>query len=137
MAALNTFLHFSGNCLEAFQHYQRAFGGEFQNLMRYREMPDADPNLAASDGIVHIALPMSEGLHLQGSDYPPGMEGAIIGSNFSVVANTKSEEESRHIFEILSEGGKIIMPLAPTFWSPLFGMCDDKFGNGWIVTLAQ
>ena len=137
MAALNPFLHFTGNCFEAFQHYQRAFGGEFHNLMRYSEMPGADSNVAASNGIVHIALPMPEGLHLQGSDYPPGMDGAIIGNNFTIVVNTKTEEESRRIFEILCEGGKIVMPLEPTFWSPLYGMCDDKFGVGWMVSMAQ
>lgn len=137
MAALNTYLHFHGNCLEAFQHYQRAFGGEFQMLMRYGEMPGADPNQSGSQGIVHIALPMPEGLHLQGSDFPPGMEHAVIGNNFTIVVNTKTEEESRRIFEILSEGGQIITPLEPTFWSPLYGMCDDKFGIGWMVSMAQ
>jgi PhnB protein len=46
---------------------------------------------------------------------------------------TKDEAEVRRIYEALSQGGSVQMPMAPTFWSPLFGMCTDKFGVAWMV----
>ncbi len=135
MITINPYLHFDGNCLEAFTFYQKAFGGEFHMLSRYKDMPGADPNALGGDRILHVAIPISENLHLQGSDFPEVMEGKpIIGNNFSVVINTTTEEESIRLFEMLSEGGNLIMPLGPTFWAPLFGMCDDKFGIGWMIS---
>lgn len=135
MISINPYLHYNGNCLEAFEHYKKAFGGEFHMLMRYSQAPGADPN--APDGIMHIALPIGSNMHLQGSDFPPAMDRATIGNNFSIAINTDNEADSRRIFEILSEGGQVSMPLTETFWSPLFGMCVDKFGVSWFVSQAQ
>ena len=52
---------------------------------------------------------------------------------FQVCVENKDEAEVRRIYDALKEGGSVQMPLSPTFWSPLFGMCTDKFGVGWMV----
>jgi PhnB protein len=46
---------------------------------------------------------------------------------------TSDQAEVKRIFSALAEGGSIQMPLDKTFWSPLFGMCTDKFGVAWMV----
>ena len=57
----------------------------------------------------------------------------VAGNNFSLSVNTDSEEEARSVFEKLSAGGKVTMPLEKTFWNALFGMFTDKFGINWMV----
>jgi PhnB protein len=45
------------------------------------------------------------------------------------------EAEVKRLYAALSEGGSAQMPLMKTFWSPLFGMCTDKFGVAWMVSM--
>ncbi|HEX2900825.1 MAG TPA: VOC family protein [Bacteroidia bacterium] len=137
MTTINPFLHYNGNCLEAFEHYKKAFGGEFHMMSRYKDMPGANPEASGGDRLMHIALPIGDRMHLQGSDFPESMGSPVIGNNLAVVVNTTDEADTRRIYGILSEGGQITMPLAPTFWTPLFGMCIDKFGISWMVSLAS
>ncbi len=81
---------------------------------------------------MHTAMPLG-GIVLMGCDSPPGHVEGIGG--FHVSLDSPDEEKVRRVFAELSEGGSVIMPLAPTFWSPLFGMCRDKFGVGWMVSV--
>jgi len=68
-----------------------------------------------------------------GCDAPPGRAQALGG--FQISVSMPDEAEVKRIYAALSEGGSVQMPLAPTFWSPLFGMCTDKFGVGWMVSI--
>jgi PhnB protein len=68
-----------------------------------------------------------------GSDVPDYFSPAIIGTNFNVSIHTESEEEATRLFNGLSAGGKITMPLAKVFWGSYFGMFTDKFGIQWMV----
>lgn len=122
--------------MEAFEHYQKVFGGEFNLLMRYDQMPGADASASGGDRILHVALPIGVGLHLQGSDFPDAMPNHLVGNNFAVVVNTTTEEESQRIYDGLAAGEQATMPLSKTFWSPMFGMCTDKFGIAWMVSMA-
>ena len=81
---------------------------------------------------MHASVPVGDGL-LMGCDAPPGKSTPLGG--FQVCVETKDEAEVRRIYDALKENGNIQMPLAPTFWSPLFGMCTDKFGVGWMVSM--
>ena len=54
---------------------------------------------------------------------------------FSLELSVQSEAEADRAFAALAEGGKVTMPLAKTFWSPRFGMLEDKFGIGWMVSV--
>ena len=68
-----------------------------------------------------------------GADAPAGRGKAFGG--FDISLEYSNEDEVKRLFAALSEGGSVMMPLAQTFWSPLFGMCSDKFGVNWMVSV--
>lgn len=61
--------------------------------------------------------------------------GAQSGDRFNISVDNPNEAEVKRLFAALSEGGSVMMPLYPTFWSPLFGMCTDKFGVNWMLSV--
>lgn len=138
MAQVNAYLTFNGNCEEAFNFYKSVFGGEFPYIGRFGDMPPSEDGKqvaeADKDKIMHVSLPISQETILMGSD--TGGEWAsnhVAGNNISLSVNTDSKEEADRIFNGLSAGGKITMPLAETFWGAYFGMWTDKFGIHWMV----
>ena len=137
MAQINPYINFKGNCEEAFNFYKSVFGGEFPYVGRYKDMPqsdkgpagDVDPNL-----IMHISLPISKETTLMGSDV--GGEWAkhtVEGNNIQLSVNAESEDDASRIFNALSAGGQVKMPMEKTFWGAFFGMFTDKFGINWMV----
>jgi PhnB protein len=137
MATLNPYLNFDGNCEEAFNFYRTVFGGEFATVMRYKEMP-ADFQMPESESkkIMHMALPIGQGSMLMGSDTPPSMGPTVIGSNVSISITAASEAEAARLFNGLSAGGQVTMPLDKAFWGDYFGMLTDKFGVHWMVSYS-
>lgn len=137
MATINPYLTFNGNCEEAFLFYKSVFGGEFPYIGRYKDMPPMDgKNCPPEDGekIMHVSLPISNETVLMGSDSSESFgQATVMGNNISLSINTNSEEEATKLFNALSQGGKITMPLEKTFWEALFGMFTDKFGIHWMV----
>ena len=136
MTTINTYLTFNGNCEEAFTFYKSVFGGEFAHMGRFSEMP-SEYKVADSDKdfVMHMSFPIGEGSVLMGSDTGgEWSKGFSQGTNFSVSINTDSAEEADRLFEGLSQGGKIIMPMNKTFWDSYFGMFTDQFGIQWMVS---
>lgn len=138
MAKVNPYLHFLGNTEEVFNFYKTIFGGEFAALMRFGDMQGQEgcENLPDEDKekIMHIALPLSEGHVLMGTDaIGEHAADAVIGNNISLSVSTDSKEEADKVFNGLSDGGAVTMPLADTFWGAYFGMLKDKFGIQWLV----
>lgn len=135
MAKINPYLNFYGNTEEAFNFYRSVFGGEFQTIMRYKDMPDqAPPGAQSSERIMHVALPIGKETTLMGCDRPETYGPGTRGDNFHISIQTDSEEETKRIFNALSEGGKVSMPLEKAFWGAYFGMFTDKFGIQWMVS---
>ena len=135
MAAVNPYLTFNGNCEEAFLFYQSVFGGEFPYVGRYGEMPSDEP-MPESEAhkIMHISLPIGNGTTLMGADSSDAFgHASVIGTNFSLSVNAETEAEATRIFNGLSAGGTITMPLEKTFWGAFFGMFTDSFGIQWMV----
>jgi len=138
MTTVNIYLTFDGNCREAFEFYKAVFNGEFPHVSTFGEMPpqEGKPPMPAElkDKIMHISLPISEETILMGSDaggeWSPDLQ---MGNNFSISVNTDNVEEAQRIFNVLSDGGKIKMPLEKTFWGAYFGMLTDKVGINWMV----
>jgi PhnB protein len=137
MATLNPYLNFNGNCEEAFTFYKSVFGGEFTFLHRFSEMPPNDNcviDVKDENKIMHVSLPIGSNEILLGSDMLETPDNKhIAGNNFSISIHPSSREETDKLFNGLSEGGNIIMPLADTFWNSYFGMFTDKFGIGWMI----
>ncbi len=137
MATVNTYLNFSGNCEEAFNFYKSVFGTEFSYIGRFGEMPPQEGcepmNEEFANKIMHVSLPIGNTI-LMGSD--TGGEWApnfVQGNNFAISINTDSKEEADVLFNGLSAGGMVTMPMADTFWGAYFGMFTDKFGINWMV----
>ena len=135
MATLNPYLNFNGNTEEAFNFYKSVFGGEFLTLQRFRDTPMAGQIPAeAQDKIMHVALPIGQGNILMATDALESMGQKLNnGNNYSLSLSTESEEETERLYNALSAGGKIEMPLDKTFWGAYFGMFSDKFGIQWMV----
>ncbi|HEX5026735.1 MAG TPA: VOC family protein [Agriterribacter sp.] len=140
MTTVNVYLTFNGNCEEAFNFYKSVFGGEFQYLGRFSEMP-ADPNnpkVSEEEGnkIMHVSLPVGAGTILMGSDSSTAFGQKIVsGNNFSISVNTDKNEEADRLFKALSEKGNVTMPMSQTFWGSYFGMLTDQFGINWMISV--
>lgn len=137
MTTVNPYLTFNGTCEEAFNHYRSVFGGDFTYVGKFKDMPD-NPDCAVAEEdlekIMHISLPISDETVLMGSDSSDAFGQATVeGNNFSISINTDSVEEVTRIYQELSEGGQIKMPLNKTFWGAYFGMFVDRFGIHWMV----
>lgn len=133
MAELNPYLHFNGNTQEVFEFYKSVFGGEFMVLQRYKDAPPNEHlDKAEADWIMHIALPVGKSV-LMASDRPSAYGKPNLGDSFFISINLDSEEETKTIFDKLSAGGKVQMPLEKTFWGAYFGMFSDKYGVQWMV----
>lgn len=133
MATINTYLNFNGNTEEAFNFYKAAFGGEFAVVMRFGDTPGCEEMPATDKNkIMHIALPIG-GNMLMGTDVPETMEQVKNGTSMSISVNTDSEQQTRDLFEKLSAGGDVKMPLDNMFWGALYGMFTDKFGIQWML----
>ena len=140
---LNPYLNFKGNTEEAFNFYKSVFGGEFAMLMRFKEAPGQEgceeQNIAGNEPekIMHIALPIGESV-LMATDAVGAMaEKLTTGNNFSISINAQSKQEAERIFNGLSEGGNVTMPLADTFWGAYFGMLTDEFGVNWMINYDE
>ncbi|NEU06785.1 VOC family protein [Flavihumibacter sp. R14] len=137
MAQVNPYLNFNGECEAAFNFYKSVFGGEFNRMSRYKDMPPSEHmpmNEADSEKVMHVSLPLSKETVLMGSDV--GGEWAkynVVGNNIQLSVNAESEEDARRIFSGLGAGGQVKMPLEKTFWGAFFGMLTDKFGVNWMV----
>ena len=118
-------------------HTQSVFGGEFPYVGRYKDMPPTEgKEMKDIDGelVMHISLPIGKDSVLMGSDIGGEWAKSVVeGNNIQLSINTDSEEEAKRVFNALSAGGKITMPMEKTFWGAFFGMFIDKFGISWMV----
>jgi len=134
MKAVNPYINFDGNTEEAFKFYQTIFGGELQ-ITRFRDMADtmgADGD--DLDKIAHVGLPLNDNTVLMGTDLLESMgQKLTVGNNFSITLDAESAEEAEALFDKLSEGGNVRMPLMETEWAEKYGDCIDKFGIHWMV----
>ncbi|MDO5509690.1 MAG: VOC family protein [Weeksellaceae bacterium] len=141
MSGIHPYLTFDGNCEEAFNFYKSVFGGEFTSINRFGDIPpqEGEPPMAEDmkNQIMHIALQVGD-THFMGSDsggeWGPGL---VKGNNFTLSVSPDSEQECKDLFEKLSEGGTVTMPMQATFWSKAFGMLTDQFGIQWMVSVNE
>ncbi|GAA6767416.1 VOC family protein [Flavobacterium sp. CGRL1] len=139
MAAINPYLMFNGTCEEAFLFYKSVFGGEFPYIGKYKDAPAEEGEKLSEEAlnrIMHVSLPIGNTI-LMGSDSHPRYGDVGFGDNFSISINTESTEEADRIFNGLSAGGKVEMPMDNTFWGSYFGMFKDKFGINWMVSFDK
>jgi PhnB protein len=131
------YLFFNGRCEEAVEFYKKALGAEVIMIMRYKESPEAPPPGMVPPGfenkIMHTSFRVGQSV-VMASDGCSTEKAKFEGFSLSVAVS--SPEEVDRIFNALAEGGQVTMPAGKTFWSPRFGMLTDKFGIGWMISVA-
>ncbi|HEX5509151.1 MAG TPA: VOC family protein [Pseudolabrys sp.] len=132
---IDPYLFFDGRCDEAIEFYGKAVGAKTEMLMRYKDAPDQSMVTKGSENkVMHASLNIG-GVRVLASDGHnkgnPKFEG------FSLAITADAEPEAERMFNALSAGGEVTMPLAKTFFSPKFGMLKDKFGVNWMVLAQQ
>jgi PhnB protein len=137
MKLAHMYLNFPGTAREAFALYEKVFQTRIASVQTFGEAPFAGPvPAAAKDKVMHIELPMTDRVHLMGSDVVEGLSPPVpFGQNFNVMVVASDKAEADRAFRLLSEGGEVTMPLGNAPWGPYFGMCHDRFGIPWMVSL--
>lgn len=135
MKTADPYLYFKGNTEEAFKFYSTVFNTNVTDTLRYSDI-DGNPMKVDEqdlDKIAHIGLPLGKNI-LMGTDIVDSMEETLtIGNNFYITLSTESAEEAEDLFNKLSKGGTVQIPLKKEFWAEKFGMCTDKFGIQWMI----
>jgi len=143
MASVSTYLNFKNQTEEAFNFYKSVFGTEFLGeVNRFSGMPPMEgmPSLPESEKnlILHIALPISGGHLLMGSDAPESMGFKVnYGNNMHINIMTDSRAETEKLFYALSAGGTVEMELQDTFWGAYYASFKDKFGVHWMLNFDE
>ncbi|WP_025762310.1 VOC family protein [Dyadobacter tibetensis] len=144
MASVSTYLNFKRNTEEAFEFYKTVFGGEYygQGPMRFADAPPQEgmPPLAEADKnlIMHVELRILDSHSLMGTDCPDSMGFQLnVGNNININLMPDTREETKKLFDRLSDGGTITMPLEDMFWGDYFGSCTDKFGINWMFNCPE
>lgn len=131
------YLYFNGRCDEALAFYKKTLGAEVTRLSRYQDNPEPWPPgmgpAGAEDKVMHAEFRI-------GSHILMASDGACTGvtdfKGFALSISVPDEAAARRTFDALADGGQVQVPLAKTFWSPLFGMLADRFGLAWMVNVT-
>jgi PhnB protein len=131
MQLLNPYLHFNGQCEEAFNFYAKVLGGEIVTMMPHKGTP-AEEHVPAKwrNKIIHARLMVGDKL-LMASDAPPDRFDQPKG--FSVTVGVDTAAEAERIYNTFAEGGTVRMPMEETFFAERFGMVTDRFGTPWMI----
>jgi PhnB protein len=132
------YLFFNGRCEEAVEFYRKALGAEVEMTMRFKDSPEPPPPGAVAPGsenkIMHTSFRIGQTTVMASDGCCTGEEASFQG--FSLSLSVPNESEADRVFAALSQGGQVKMPLSKTFWSPRFGMLEDRFGVGWMIGVA-
>jgi PhnB protein len=128
---ISPYLFFYGRTEEAMKFYQSALGGELE-ISRNGDSPmSEDVSKEWRDKVMHSTL-KGDGFDLMASD---GREGSPQEkeSNVSLAIGLADESKAKDVFDKLSAGGNVTMPLEKMFWGALFGQLTDKYGIDWMI----
>ena len=135
MALINPHINFNGNAEEAFNFYKSVFGGEFAMIIRFKDFSSPEHPISEREAnkIMHIALPIGKNV-LMANDVPESMGKVNENENRSKISiSAGSREEADKLFNGLSAGGQVEMPIMDSPWGSYFGMFRDKYGIEWMV----
>ena len=125
---LTPYIMFNGNCEEALNFYAKTIGGEIKHLSRYEGSP-AESMSADKQKVLHANF-VSNDIAFMAADGQQG--GAQNVGMVHLCLDFKDATIEEEVFNALSEGAQITMPLQDTFWGAKFGMLTDKFGIQWM-----
>jgi PhnB protein len=135
MATIHPYINFNGNAEEAFNFYKSVFGGEFSSIVRFKDIASSEFPVPENEAnkIMRITLPIGANI-LIANDVPESMGPVNENENRSKISvSAKSREEADAIFNGLSAGGTVEMPMSESPWGTYFAMFRDKYGIEWTV----
>nr|WP_315194853.1 VOC family protein [uncultured Flavobacterium sp.] len=138
MAHINPHINFNGNAEEAFNFYKSVFGGEFERIVRFKDISNDEYPIPEKEAnkIMHIALSIGQNI-LMGNDVPESLGTVNENENRSKISiSAESREEADKLFRGLSAGGNVEFPIGDSPWGSYFGMFRDKYGIEWMVDFA-
>ena len=133
--SVQPYLFFNGRCEEALEFYGNAIGAKVEMLSRFKDAPQsamAQPGM--ENKVMHASFRIGETV-LMASD--GRCDGLPRFEGFSLSIDVPDEKTAESVFKALADGGKVTMPLEKTFWAPKFGMLEDRFGVGWMVSVQH
>ncbi len=144
LARTSTYLNFPGNTEDAFNFYKSVFGTEFNGngIQRFGDIPSEAGHPPIADVVkkmvLHVELPILGGHILMATDAPKEMGFTLTqGNNMHICLEPETKAETKKLFDALSQGGNIIMPLADMFFGSYFGQCTDKYGINWMFNCTE
>ncbi|MBL7933938.1 MAG: VOC family protein [Bacteroidia bacterium] len=135
MAHINPHINFNGNAEEAFNFYKSVFGGEFSKIVRFKDIASEEFPVPEKEAekLMYIALPVGKN-YLEGNDIPEMMGRVNENENRSKISlRAESKEEATKVFNGISAGGQIEMPLGENPDGTYFAMFRDKYGIEWMI----
>jgi uncharacterized glyoxalase superfamily protein PhnB/uncharacterized protein YndB with AHSA1/START domain len=143
-ARVSSYLNFDGKTEDAFLFYRSVFKTEFlgKGIERFGDIPAKAGNPAIPEEIknmvLHVELPILGGHILMATDAPKEMGMTLTqGNNMHICVEPETKAETKRLFDALSEGGNIVMPLADMFFGAYFGECTDRFGINWMFNCIE
>ena len=131
------YLFFNGRCEEAVEFYKKALGAKVAMLMRFKDSPEPHaPGMlppGSENKVMHVSFRVGDTTVMASDGF---CKGQTDFQGLSLSLTVSNEAEADRAFAALADGGQVQMPLNKTFWSPRFGMVTDRFGLGWMVTVA-
>jgi PhnB protein len=135
----HSYLNCAGNAEEAFNFYKSVFGGELSSVVRFKDFPMEGVEIpeADEDKTMHIALPIGDNILMASDVLESQGQQLVQGNNNYVMVSPDTKEEADKIFNGLSQGADVEMPIADQPWGDYFGSLKDKFGVMWMVDVAS
>jgi predicted 3-demethylubiquinone-9 3-methyltransferase (glyoxalase superfamily) len=131
LSKVTPFLMFQGNAEAAMNYYTSLIeDSEITSITRY------GANQPGDEGTVMHATFSLKGQEFMCIDSNIKHEFTFTPS-FSIYITCDSEEEINQLYENLSSGGGLLMPLDNYGFSKKFGWIVDKFGVSWQFNLAS
>jgi PhnB protein len=132
---LHMYLNYGGNCEQAFQFYEQHLGGKITFLMRHGEQPNSATVAPEwKNAVLHARMTIG-GTELLGADIPPDRFQPMRSAYLTL--NVNSTGEAERLYELLTDGGQIFMPIQQTFFASRFAMLRDRFGTSWMILGPQ
>lgn len=139
MRTLNPWINFNGNAEEAFAFYKSVFGGEFEKVVRFKDIASDEFPIPEKEEnkIMYIALPIGTNNMLIGNDVPEVLGKVNERENRSkIMVSAESKEDAERLFTGLSDGGEVEGPMGESPWGSYAGMFRDKYGIEWIIEFS-
>ena len=127
------YLFFGGRCQEALDFYRTAIGAQVGMVMRFDQSPDGVPAGMLQPGFEKKVMHSSFTVHGSTILASDGANDKSHFSGFSLALSVPTADEADRLFAALADGGTVIMPIGKTFFSPRYGMLNDRFGVAWMV----